>query len=161
MKPKLRVSARPYETNSNEISATQQRNAAPIEGAPWVHQRTDGGPVRGINRKAVSQVPVGRGQARDGISRADVRRHAVGLDGRPGNEHPAGIRRGSVDRCNDRDAVITAGHSPAYLPQNLTQIINCALHAAALEPTPNGAIDVLGAALVRLAEIARAEVSHG
>ena len=47
------------------------------------------------------------------------------------------------------------------LPNTLTQIVNDALRAAAVESTPNGAIDTLADALIRLASIARAEVSHG
>lgn len=41
------------------------------------------------------------------------------------------------------------------------EIIRRALRAAALSERPNDAIDVLGDALLNLAELARAEVSHG
>jgi hypothetical protein len=47
-----------------------------------------------------------------------------------------------------------------HIPKSLTQIINDALRDAALSPTPNGAIDVLGGALQRLAELARVEGIH-
>ncbi|WP_148662191.1 hypothetical protein [Paraburkholderia phytofirmans] len=44
--------------------------------------------------------------------------------------------------------------------QNLNQIINRALRDAAVEPTPNGAIDVLGGALIVIAELARSEARY-
>lgn len=41
------------------------------------------------------------------------------------------------------------------------EIIRRALRDAALSDRPNDAIDVLGAALLNLAELARSEVPHG
>ncbi len=163
MKRLLRASARPYEKTSNELPATQQRDAAPTQGAPRVHQRADGGFIRGINWKAVSQVPIGRGQARNGISRADVRRNATGLADGADCERRPGVRRSAIDRCNDRarQAVTNAGHVSALTSSTLTIIIREALRAAALAPTYQDALDVTGDALRRLAELARAEVSRG
>lgn len=44
--------------------------------------------------------------------------------------------------------------------QSPIEIIRTALRAAALAPSDRAALDVAGAALARLAEIARVEVSH-
>jgi hypothetical protein len=51
-------------------------------------------------------------------------------------------------------------HIPARPAQQQSpiEIIRDALRAAAVESTPNGAIDTLADALIRLADLARAEV---
>lgn len=54
----------------------------------------------------------------------------------------------------------SAGSSRVSLPNGLASLVNNALRAAAVESTPNGAIDTLADALVRLAAIACAEVRH-
>jgi hypothetical protein len=46
------------------------------------------------------------------------------------------------------------------LPNTLTQIVNDALHAAALAPTCIDALDIAGAALRAVADIARAVALH-
>jgi hypothetical protein len=54
-------------------------------------------------------------------------------------------------------------HIPAR-PEHLQsplEIIRAALREAAIAPTVHEALDVTGDALLRLAEIARAEVCHG
>jgi hypothetical protein len=49
---------------------------------------------------------------------------------------------------------------PAGVP-SISQIIRTALRAAAVAPTVYDALDVTGAALARLADLAKAEVGHG
>lgn len=161
MKLWLRVYTRPYETESNEISAAQQRGAASTEGAPWLHQRPDGQLVRRIDRTTVSQIPVGRGQTGNGLSCLDVRCDESRPHDRPCGKHRPDSRSsplgGSANRVEQRVS-IALEHGPA-LHVDIRLIAREALRKAALAPTDQNALDITGEALRRLADLARAEVS--
>lgn len=102
MKLWLYVYTHPCETKSNEISAAQQRRVASSQGAPGLYQCPDGELVRRIDGTSISQIPVGRGQARNGLPRFDVWRYESSLDGRPGGKHRSDSRGGPLGRGVDR-----------------------------------------------------------
>jgi len=159
MKTLLRARQVAPKKNDSILPSHSRRHGASETGA-WQEQHGDGRALRHIDRPAVAQVHGGGCEQQSRYGDA----HAVLRDGSAragcGDVRPD-IESDARGRCNDRagQTVTNAGHVSALTSPTL--IIRKALRAAALAPTYQDALDVTGDALRRLAELARAEVSHG
>lgn len=73
---------------------------------------------------------------------------------------PASPKVAAPPRTSELEEMTTVYQSRGASPQSLTVFVNRALHDASLASTPNGAIDTLADALIRLAALAQNEVRY-
>jgi hypothetical protein len=145
---------------SNEIHPTECERSGEAEAGTQFKQRSDGRSVRGSGRPAMAEVH------RRGSSAGNQPAPSVFCDGptragRADDQARAGSHAFGRSDDRARQAVTLARVEQPSFPASITRLVNEALRAAAIAPTVFDALDVAGAALRAVADLARMEVNHG
>ena len=146
---------------SNEIHPTERCGAGTIEAGVGVQQRADGRFVRGAGRPAMAQVHWWRDSAGNQPAPFVLRSSALGA-GRESDQPCLGSD--AIPGSNDRSGqtVVPAADQQSSFAYIANQIAVEAIRASAMAPSTSEALDIVGAALIRITYLLKnVEVKHG
>lgn len=162
MKTLLRALPRAQTANDDLHASLSGRHGTP-ETSTWANEHTDGPAVWRFDRQKLEKIHVVGGFAkspRDGLPHAVLCNGPLGT-GRANDQSRVGPD--AVGGSNDRDgqALSPASGEKSSFAYIANQIAVEAIRASAMAPSTSEALDIVGAALIRITYLSKAaEVSH-